>query len=332
MVVGANRAHASRLGCRNRWPRRLGGALASPALFRWETMLGEPLCLLAQFPLAARGDPLHLLSQLSIMVPPRVAPSTLFGSFKKSAVCEIRCHAAATRISRPSALRGLGAGPFHSPLSRQCLLRWRAAHPSTGDPSGPSKEGYRRVRGPSAVQADSVASGSPARLRACRACSWRPRWPRSYQYASRLYQIARFCSDPPPAPPPGSVAKPHTALRDADWRGPWRLHCACSRLTDVCSELCTGELRVKNAQRLVPFARYSSDGLRAPPPSVPTSTSLGYRPGLGKEARSRNPKAIRGIEAKTRPKGSYSWHSDSTGHPRGVCLEPAPPARNTQQP
>ena len=133
-----------------------------------------------------------------------------------------------------------------------------------------------------------------------------------------MYQIARFCSDPPPAPPPGSVAKPHTALHFGDWRGPWRLHCACSRLTDVCSELCTGELRVKNAQRLVPFARYSSDGLRAPPPSVPTSTSLGYRPGLGKEARSRNPKAIRGIEAKTRPKGSYSWHSDSTPPPGRV--------------
>jgi hypothetical protein len=125
-----------------------------------------------------------------------------------------------------------------------------------------------------------------------------------------------------PRPPPGATPRQRRkapySFADADWRGPWRLHCACSRLTDVCSELCTGELRVKKAVRLVPFARYSSDGLRAPPPSVPTSTSLGYRPGLGKEARSRNPKAIRGIEAKTRPKGSYSWHSDSTPPPGRV--------------
>ena len=37
-----------------------------------------------------------------------------------------------------------------------------------------------------------------------------------------------------------------------------------------------------------------------------------------RDTRSRNPKAIRGIEVKTRPKGSYSWHSDSTPTPGRV--------------
>jgi hypothetical protein len=212
--------------------------------------------------------------------------------------------------------RGLDCGLLHPapwPPSR-----WLVAHPLSPRPLFGRRKRVPMSRAPSAVQADSVANGSPARLRACRACSWRPRWPRSYQYASPLYQVARFCSDPPSGATPRQRRKAPYSFADVDWRGPWRLHCACSRLTDVCSELCTGELRVKKAVRLVPFARYSSDGLRAPPPSVPTSTSLGYRPGLGKEARSRNPKAIRGIEAKTRPKGSYSWHSDSTPPPGRV--------------
>ena len=38
----------------------------------------------------------------------------------------------------------------------------------------------------------------------------------------------------------------------------------------------------------------------------------------GKETRSRNPKALGGIEAKSRPKGCYSWHSDSTPPPGRV--------------
>jgi hypothetical protein len=146
--------------------------------------------------------------------------------------------------------------------------RFCVAHPSTGDPSWAVERGVPTSRGHSAVQADSVASGSPARLRACRACSWRPRWPRSYQYASRLYQIARFCSDPPPAPPPGSVAKPHTALQRADWRGPWRLHCACSSLTGARFEVPACGLVVKSAVRLVRFARFNSVALRPPAPSI----------------------------------------------------------------
>ena len=107
--------------------------------------------------------------------------------------------------------RGLDCGLLHPapwPPSR-----WLVAHPLSPRPLFGRRKRVPMSRGPSAVQAGSVANGSPARLRACRACSWRPRWPRSYQYASRLYQVARFCSDPPPAPPPGSVAKPRTALQ-----------------------------------------------------------------------------------------------------------------------
>jgi hypothetical protein len=130
-------------------------------------------------------------------------------------------------------------------------------------------------RAPSAVQAGSVANGSPARLRACRACSWRPRWPRLYGFGFVSYQVARFCSDPPSGAAPRQRRKAPHSFAGADSPGPWRLIRVRSRLTAVCSELCTCELRVKSAVRLVPFARFSSDGLRAPPPSVPTSTSLG---------------------------------------------------------
>ena len=153
-VVGADRTHPDAplplwLGGRNRWPRRLGGALAaSPALLRsCETMLGEPLCLLSEPPFPALSDSLRFLLQLSIVGSPGVTPRTLFGSFEKSIICKVRCHASATRISRPPALRGLGAGPFHPPCPAGACSDGASRTPSPVISLGPSKEGYRRVGG-----------------------------------------------------------------------------------------------------------------------------------------------------------------------------------------
>ena len=106
-------------------------------------------------------------------------------------------------------------------------------------------------------------------------------------------------------------------------RGPRRLIRMRSRLTGVCSEVLACELRVKSAVRLVPFARFSSDGLRAPPPSVPSSTSLGVptQPREGNTfAQIRKPFGVsrpkRGLKDITRG-------TQTPRRPRGVCLEPS---------
>ena len=75
--------------------------------------------------------------------------------------------------------------------------------------------------------------------------------------------------------------------------------------------------------RLVPFARLSSDGLHGPlRRRFRRRPAWGYRPNLGKETRSRNPKAIRCTEVKTRQKRSYSWHSNppNAAPGRGVSV------------
>ena len=173
-----------------------------------------------------------------------------------------------------------------------------------------------------------MANGSPARLRACRARSLSPRCPRLYGVGFALYLTltrsrAFLCiSPPPPGAPRGSVTKPRTALQTpiADWRGPWRLPCACSRLTDVCSELCTCKLRVKSAVTLL--YKYNSLVFLLRRPSGPSAVGSDVDQPGGTDPTSgrRHVRAIRKPLGVSRSKrglkgGSYSWHSDSTPTP-----------------
>ena len=78
------------------------------------------------------------------------------------------------------------------------------------------------------------------------------------------------------------------------------LPCACSRLTDVCSEVLACDLVGKSALRLVRFARSDSDAAR--PPGVVDLGSSGrrVRPELCKDEGSRNLKPRVQIERKSR--------------------------------
>ena len=218
-VVGADGTHPDAplplwLGGQHRRPRHLARRIAriagSAPVVRddaWRASL--PLCAVS-----ARGTrrfaPSRLAAADSKIAPDRAAHT--FGALReirvsKSSLPYIRHTSTSIGSERPRCwpVSFPPVLPMPAPMARRA--------PSTGDPSWAVERGVPTSRGHSAVQADSVASGSPARLRACRACSWRPRWPRSYGIGLRLYHVARFCSDPPPAPPPGSVAKPRTALQ-----------------------------------------------------------------------------------------------------------------------
>ena len=218
-VVGADRAHPDGplplwLGGRNRRPRCLGGALASPALLWCETpVLGESVCLFSQPSLATLGNSLHFLSQPPIVITPRVVPRTLFGSVVEG---EVFGSAGGTHKVRTWS-RGLDCGLLHPapwPPSR-----WLVAHPLSPRPLFGRRKRVPMSRGPSAVQAGSVANGSPARLRACRACSWRPRRPCLYGFGFGLYQWRALGSDPPSRRHPTPIATPYLVLQPPECEG-----------------------------------------------------------------------------------------------------------------
>jgi hypothetical protein len=209
--------------------------------------------------------------------------------------------------------------------------RFCVAHPSTGDPSWAVERGVPTSRGHSAVQADSVASGSPARLRACRACSWRPRWPRSYQYASRLYQIARFCSDPPPAPPPGSVAQSPAQLCRRRFARPME---ADPRAFASHGCVFRGpRMRVKG-EKCGQTCTVRSFFFRRPSGPSAVGSDVDQRGGTDPTSGRKHVRAIRKPFGVSRPKRGLKDITRGTQtprRPRGVCLEPStcsPPAQS----
>ena len=161
------------------------------------------------------------------------------------------------------------------PSSSRPLVRWLVAHPLSPRPLFGRRKRVPMSRGPSAVQAGSVANGSPARLRACRARSLSSRCPRLYGFGFALYltltrsRAFRLCiSPPPPGAPRGSVTKPRTALQTPIGEAHAGMPCACSRLTGARFEVPACGLVVKSAVRLVRFARFNSVALRPPAPSI----------------------------------------------------------------
>ena len=147
-VVGADRAHPDGplplwLGGRNRRPRCLGGALASPALLWCETpVLGESVCLFSQPSLATLGNSLHFLSQPPIVITPRVVPRTLFGSVVEG---EVFGSAGGTHKVRTWS-RGLDCGLLHPPpwpAGAAPMARGRALRPVTS--LGPSTESIGHI-------------------------------------------------------------------------------------------------------------------------------------------------------------------------------------------